>query len=148
MSLTEWRQYGWLVEHEPSATEMGDLLRVVERDLADARVTALSSDTRLKLAYNAALQSAVAALAACGYRAVRESYHLRTIRSLALTIGAEPALVSRLDRFRRLRHTGDYERAGMTSEEDANSALETAEEIAARVRRWLRTKHSELLGQS
>jgi len=148
MSLAEWRRYGWLVEHEPSATEIRDLLRVVERDLADARVSALSSDTRLKLAYNAALQSAAAALVACGYRAVRGGYHYRTIQSLALTVSAEPTLVTRLDRFRRMRHTGDYERAGTTSEQDADSVLKLAEEIGARVRRWLKTVHPELLRES
>ena len=115
MSLAEWREFGWLVEHQATAAEIRDLLRVVDRDLADARVSALSSDTRLKLAYNAALQSAAAALAACGYRAVRDGYHKRVIQTLRFTLQVEPVLVTRLDSFRRMRHAGDYERAGMTS---------------------------------
>jgi uncharacterized protein (UPF0332 family) len=146
MSLAEWREFGWLVEHQATAVEIRDLLRVVDRDLADARVSALSSDTRLKLAYNAALQSAAAALAACGYRAVRDGYHKRVIQTLRFTLQVEPVLVTRLDSFRRMRHTGDYERAGITSEEDADSILKQAEEIAARVRAWLKASHPELVG--
>lgn len=146
MSLAEWREFGWLIEHLATAAEIRDLLRVVDRDPADARVSALSSDTRLKLAYNAALQSAAAALAACGYRAVRDGYHKRVIQTLSFTLRVDPLLVTRLDSYRRLRHTGDYERAGMTSQEDADSVLKLAEEIAARVRAWLRTVHPELVG--
>jgi len=39
-------------------------------------VAGLDPDWRLNIAYNAALHSATAALAAEGYRATRESYHL------------------------------------------------------------------------
>jgi len=148
MSLAEWRRFGWLAEHQATVAEVRDLLHVVDRDLADARVTALSSDTRLRLAYNAALQSAAAALAACGYRAVREGYHQRVIQTLRFTLQVEPMLITRLERFRRMRHTGDYERAGMTSEEDADSILVLAEEVSARVRTWLKDSHPELTGKS
>jgi uncharacterized protein (UPF0332 family) len=147
MSLAEWHRFGWLVEHRATAAEIRDLLNVVDRDLADARVSALSSDTRLKLAYNAALQSAAAALSASGYRAAREGYHQRVIQTLRFTVEVEPMLITRLERFRRMRHTGDYERAGMTSEEDADSILELAKEIRARVRSWLKSTHPELIGR-
>ena len=54
MSLSGWRDNGWLVEHRPSAQEIGDLFAVAARDLKDSGVAALSQDTRLALAYNAA----------------------------------------------------------------------------------------------
>lgn len=147
MSLAKWHQFGWLAEHRATAAEVGDLLKVVDRDLADARVSGLSTDTRLKLAYNAALQSAATALAACGYRATRDGYHQRVIQTLRFTLRAESALINRLERFRRMRHTGDYERAGMTSVEDADAILRLAEELSTRVRVWLRKTHSELVGR-
>ncbi len=43
----------------------------------------------MSIAYNAALQTATAALAAAGYRATRDSHHYRVIQSLAFTIGAD-----------------------------------------------------------
>jgi len=73
---------------------MADLFRLVARDLKDAQVSQLSLDGRLGIAYNAALQSATAALAAAGYRAARESHHYRVIQSLAHTIGADENMIT------------------------------------------------------
>ena len=56
MSLTTWLENRWLIDHESSPQEVTNLLAVVDRDLADAEVEALSSDRRLEIAYNAALQ--------------------------------------------------------------------------------------------
>ena len=71
----------------------------------------LRADWRLAIAYNAAMQLAVAALAAAGYRASRESHHFRVIQSLAHTIGAASDTVAKLDQFRKKRNIGGYERA-------------------------------------
>jgi len=64
--LKNWRDNGWLVEHETSPQEISDLLGVADRDLADCESTGLSPDWQLSIANNAALQTATAALAACG----------------------------------------------------------------------------------
>ena len=66
MSLTNWRDNGWLVEHKTSPQEISDLLNVADRDLADCESPGLSPDWQLSIAYNAALQTATAALAAWG----------------------------------------------------------------------------------
>ena len=71
MSLRDWQKHSWLVEHKSSAEEILALLAIVERDLANAKVTGLADDWRLSIAYNAALQAATAALAASGFRAAR-----------------------------------------------------------------------------
>jgi hypothetical protein len=104
MSLTDWAAAGWLVEHRPSQDETRALLGVIDRDLRDSAVAALSPDSQLGLAYNAALQAGTIALAALGYRASRERKHYITIQSLAVTIGADPAIVRRLDAFRKKRN--------------------------------------------
>ena len=115
MSLTDWKAAGWLVDHKPTRDETRALLGVLDRDLRDSEVPALSPDTQLGLAYNAALQAGTIALAAHGYRASRERKHYVTIQSLAMTIGADAAIVRKLDTFRKKRNIGDYERAGSTS---------------------------------
>jgi len=145
VSLRDWLASGWLVEHRTSPREIADLLAVVDRDLANSQAAGLSPDWRLNIAYNAALQAATAALAACGCRAGREAHHYRVVQSLAHTIGASPALVARLDAFRKKRNVGSYERAGAVSDQEAGEMLALAEQLGEKVRKWLRTKHPELL---
>jgi hypothetical protein len=56
MSLRQWVNNGWLKAHQISPKEIQDLLKIVERDLADAVVGDLSADWRFGIAYNAALK--------------------------------------------------------------------------------------------
>jgi len=109
MTLRDWLKNGWLVEHKTSPREVADLLAVADRDLRECRTKGLGPDWRLNIAYNSALQSATAALAAAGYRPAREAHHYRTIQSLAHTIGADSALVAHFDAFRKKRNIAGYE---------------------------------------
>ena len=77
--------------------------------------------------------------------AARERKHYVTIQSLALTIGAAPALVSRLDAFRKKRNIGDYERAGSTSAMEASELRDLAREPRAAAHAWLERHHAELV---
>jgi hypothetical protein len=61
MSLRDWLESSWLVEHKTSPEEIAGLLAIVERGLANAKVAGLSDDWRFNIAYNAALQAATAA---------------------------------------------------------------------------------------
>ena len=56
MSLKDWLDNGWLKQHQTDRQEITDLLSIVERDLADAEISALSVDWRFGIAYNAALK--------------------------------------------------------------------------------------------
>jgi hypothetical protein len=143
--LRDWQKNSWLVGHKSSAEEISALLAIVERDLANAKVTGLAEDWRLTIAYNAALQAATAALAASGFRAAREQHHYRTIQSLALTIGWPAAKVDRFDRFRKKRNIGGYETAGVISEREAREMRELAVGLRDDVLAWLRKQHPKLL---
>jgi len=146
VSLQNWLRNGWLTEHETSPQEIADLFAVVDRDLADAQVAGLSPDTRLRLAYNAALQAATAALAASGYRvARRERHHYLTIESLADTIGADSDLITRFDKFRKKRNIGDYERVGMVSDQEADEMFDLACALRRSVEKWIAVNHPEVL---
>jgi hypothetical protein len=107
MSLSDWLEKGWLVRHKPDRREIKELLGIADRDIADAQAEGISTDTRLSIAYNAALQLGVAALAAAGYRAGHEAHHYRVIQSLAFTIGANTELIDQLDGFRKKRNISD-----------------------------------------
>ena len=147
MSLLDWRKNGWLIEHKTSPQEIAELLAVVRRDLADSQTPGLSPDWRLNIAYNAALQAATVALAAAGYRASRDSHHVRAIQSLAHTIGAPTSLIIQFDGFRKKRNIGGYERAGMISDQEAGEMRLLAAQLLADVEEWLRARHPEFLGE-
>lgn len=66
MSFEDWVKNGWIDTHRSSREEIRNLLRIVERDLKDSQSKDVSNDWRFAIAYNVALQSATAALAAAG----------------------------------------------------------------------------------
>lgn len=98
----------------------------------------------MSIAYNAALQASTAALAAAGYRASRDSHHVRVIESLALTIGADGNLVATFDAYRKKRNISGYERVGMVSDADADGMRKLALELRDLVMRWLHEHHPRL----
>lgn len=80
MTLTEWFQSKWLKRHKTSPQEVNQLLRKIDRDLADASIDQISLDSRLAIAYYACLGSATIALRASGYRVPSGAgQHYRTI---------------------------------------------------------------------
>jgi hypothetical protein len=118
---------------------------VAERDLADARVSGLSADARLSLAYSGALQLATAALSACGYRAARERHHHTVIQALAHTIAADSSLIDEFDGFRKKRNLSSYERPGSVSDHEADRMLSLALRLRDHLNDWLRGHHPEFL---
>lgn len=145
MTLKDWANNHWLTEHQTSAEEIQNLLLVSDRDIRDCRAEGLSPDWQMNIAYNAALQTATAALAACGYRAGREAHHYRVIQSLAYTVGVEKNLILQFDQFRKKRNIGGYEQAGLVSKKEAEEMFQLAVELRNRVQIWLRINYSELL---
>jgi hypothetical protein len=145
VSLQDWLKNGWLVEHRTSRQEIADLLAMVDRDLAQCRVPGLSPDWQLNIAYNAALQLAAAALGAAGYRASREAHHYRVLQSLAYTLKTETSLTVRLDKFRKKRNIGEYERAGAVSDQEAEEMFLLAKDLREKVENWLRSHFPDLL---
>jgi hypothetical protein len=135
----------WLTEHKTSREEISDLLTVIDRDLNDCQSEGLSPDWQLAIAYNAALQSALAGLAAEGYRVARESHHFRAIQSLAFTLACDKAFIAQLDAFRKKRNISDYERAGSVSIREAEEMQELAHTLRAELVGWLGRVHPDLL---
>jgi hypothetical protein len=146
MTLKDWLASNWLTAHKTSPQEIRGLLAVATRETADAQVKGLSVDARFGHAYNAALQSALAALAAAGYRVARgESHHYRGIQSLAYTIGYDESVISKLDKLRKKRNISDYEQAGSVSEQEAGEMFRLARDLRGKVEAWLGKEHPSLL---
>ena len=145
MSLQDWLKSRWLIEHRTSRREISGLPSMADRDLGQCQTANLSPDWQLNIAYNAALQAATAALAAAGYRASREAHHYRVIQSLAYTIKADGSLIAQLDKFRKKRNIGSYERAGAVSEQEAKEMVALAKSLKDEVIAWLKKNHPEFL---
>ena len=146
MSLENLLKIGQLKAHPPDAAEVQRLLSAAERGLADARVTAISPETRFDAAYRAVMQAALAALMAHGYRpdTSRPGHHATMVQGLSLTIGLAPVRVKVLDALRRKRNLADY-----TGEDIDDSSTEQciaeAEQLLGDVRAWLRANRPELI---
>jgi len=145
MSLNDWVKAQWLREEKSSREEIANRLGVADRDLRDCQIKGLSEDARLAIAYNGALQSAMAALAAAGYRPSRDAHHYRTILSLEFTIGADTKLIAQLDAFRKKRNLGDYSIAGSTSKKEADEMAALAQKLRKDVENWIRSNYPQLL---
>jgi hypothetical protein len=111
----------------------------------DCGIQGVSADWRLNIAYNAGLQLAKAALAACGYRASREAHHYRAVQSLALTIGLGDDLIRQFNQFRKKRNISDYETAGMVSDQEVKAMTELAILLRRKILEWFSKQHPELL---
>jgi hypothetical protein len=144
-SLESWLRNRWLVQHTSSSEEIANLFALADRDLDACQTKNLPADWRFAIAYNAALQSATAALAAAGYRASRESHHHRVIQSLEFTLAPERKLIDTFDRFRKKRNISSYDIAGAVSDKEAHEMYELAATLRARVEQWIRKNHRKLL---
>jgi uncharacterized protein (UPF0332 family) len=146
VTLENLLRIGQLKEHPPDAEEIQRLLAAAERNLADARVTKISAETRFDAAYKSIMQAALAALMAHGYRpdTKRPGHHATVVQGLTHTIGLDAPRVRVLDTLRRLRNVSDY-----TGEDIADSSVEQciaeAERLQVDVTNWLREHASALL---
>jgi uncharacterized protein (UPF0332 family) len=146
MSLEDWLKEGRLKGHKTSAREVAELLKLVDRDLADAAIKELSADRRFATAYNAALQLATIALHAAGYRTAKSGHHWITLKAMPEVMGSE--FRGRADYFntcRSTRHVTDYDRAGVVSAAEAEEILKEATAFKDEVIDWLQANHPHLL---
>lgn len=146
MSLKGLLADGRIRPHKTSAKEVADLLRVVDRDLADAGVAQLSTDRRFATAYNAALQLATIALHAAGYRTAATGHHWATLHVLPEIMGPQSlARADYLDSCRSKRNVTDYDRAGEISNKELREILAEVRRFRADLLAWLGKNHPALL---
>jgi len=145
MSLQQWADNGWLRPHTSSAQEVGGMLAIVERDIADA-AGEISADWRFGIAYNAALKLCTILLHASGWRPEKNLAHYRTLGALPLVLGPEhQADAEYLDTCRIRRNIVEYDRAGAATHEDAAELAAFASKLKRDVLDWLRKHHPALL---
>jgi len=134
MTFEEWAETHRddLSEGQPLVEETRELLQVASREIEDAS-TVSSPEGRLGHAHNACLALAAAALSSHGYRVRKSSLaqHWRLIESLEYTAGLSPGSVKELQDYRKKRSLSIYERTGIVTETEAESALSGARRLMA-----------------
>ena len=125
------------------------MLAAAERNLADARLQALSAENRFDAAYKAILQCAMVALRANGFRTLtsQPGHHQTALQSLPLTIGLERDRMILLDALRKQRNLADYEGDPVTAQTVAEGVAQ-AERLLADLRKWLEAKKPELVREN
>jgi hypothetical protein len=145
MSLKQWEDNGWLRPHRTSRKEIKNLLDIVNRDMLDAG-SAISTDWRFGIAYNAALKLCRIILSAEGYRPSHELQHYRTLAALPEILGeAKKPDAEYLDDCRKKRNIVEYEYVGGASGPDADELIEVVKDLRDEVIAWLKKNHPELL---
>ena len=134
-----------LKTHSTSKQELDDLRAVVERDLADAAITALSADRRFATAYNAALQTATMAIACAGYRTSGMGHHQTTFEAAEQALGTvSAAFVAYFDACRRKRNTVDYDRTHVATETEASEIVKQAKDFLLLTEAWISQNYPTL----
>ena len=149
MTLENLAQIGKLKPHKPTHEEITKLLAGVRRDLKDARVQDISTETRFDAAYRAAMRCALVALMANGFRPSTNEpgHHATVIQSLPKTIGLPNERWIVLDQLRRKRNLSTYGGEGV-SETEAVSCAQAAGDLLVSVEVWLRANRPDLTGTS
>ncbi len=127
-----------LEEIEPAREAVQRLLLGARRHIADAKVEAVSVETRFTSAYTAARMLADVGLLAHGYRTLtsKPGHHQTAIQALPLTLGVDAAIVRRLDMLRKQRHLTEYS-GDLIPESALAECLAQAEGLLELARAWL-----------
>ncbi|HAF44305.1 MAG TPA: DNA-binding protein [Gallionellaceae bacterium] len=148
MTLQNLLSINRLQSFTPDRGAVQKLLRAAQRNLEDARLTALSSDNRFDAAYKTIMQCAMLGLWANGYRTStnQPGHHLTAIQSLPLTMQVSGESVIVLDALRKQRNLNDYE-GDPIADSALSACLDEADMLLAHTQQWLRKHHPELASE-
>jgi uncharacterized protein (UPF0332 family) len=146
MSLKELLNQGRLRPHKTSKEEITNLLKLVKRDIEDAKVSGLSSDRKFATAYNAVLQSATILLYCKGYRTSGMGHHFTVFEAMKEILGKDYLeLADYFDSCRAQRNLTDYSYPGEVSFAEAEELIQAAEDFLQMVLNWLKNNYPNLL---
>jgi len=130
----------------PSRETARRLIAAIARQIVDAKIEAVSSETRFCSAYTAIRMLADLGLHANGYRALtsRPGHHYTAIQTLPLTLGVDARTVVRLDYLRKQRNVTEYS-GDLVSDADVVECVMQAEALYVFALRWLRKNKKDLL---
>jgi len=130
----------------PAKETIKRLLEGAARHIADAKVQAISSETRFGSAYTAIRMLADVGLHAHGYRTLtsKPGHHQTAIQTLPTTLGVDPRTVVRLDALRKQRNLTEYT-GDVIPDSAVIDCLTHAQSLYALTLDWLQNNKRELL---
>lgn len=130
----------------PARETIKRLLDGASRHIADAKVRAVSAETRFGSAYTAVRMLADVGLHVHGYRTLtsKPGHHQTAIQTLPTTFGIDAQTVVRLDRLRKQRNLTEYT-GDIIPESAVNECLSQAESLYAAACNWLKVNRPDLL---
>jgi hypothetical protein len=130
----------------PAKETIRRLLDGAARHIADAKVQAISAETRFGSAYTAIRMLADVGLHAHGYRTLtsKPGHHQTAIQTLPTTLGVDPRTVVRLDALRKQRNLTEYT-GDIIPDSAVTDCLTHAQSLYALTLDWLENNNRELL---
>lgn len=146
MNLKELLNQGRLKLHKTSKEEISNLIKLIKRDIKDAKIKELSLDRRFATAYNAVLQSATILLYCCGYKPYGVGHHWVVFEAMKEILGKEyEDLGDYFDSCRAKRNLIDYTSTMSVSEKETEELINEAEKFLEVVVSWVKTNYPKLL---
>ncbi|MBI4331796.1 MAG: HEPN domain-containing protein [Chloroflexi bacterium] len=144
MSLERLLQDKKIEKIPVSEKAASDALLVARRDVEAARqnLSSESYDWSLAISYNAMLQAGRAMMSSRGYRPSGSYRHLAVVEFMREVVGKEitQKMVDVFNQMRKKRHRAVYDEMGIVSRDEAQKALEWAEEFVDKVAATIRPK--------
>jgi hypothetical protein len=135
-----------LEEIVPQKETVRRLLNGAARHIADAKVKAISAETRFSSAYTAIRMLADLGLHAHGYRTLtsKPGHHQTAIQTLPKTLEVDSQTVIRLDKLRKQRNITEYT-GDIIPESAVAECLSQAESLHSVTLDWLKKHKAGLL---
>jgi hypothetical protein len=130
----------------PQKETVRRLLNGAVRHIADAKVKAISAETRFSSAYTAIRMLADVGLHAHGYRTLtsKPGHHQTAIQTLPKTLGVDSPTLVRLDKLRKQRNLTEYT-GDIIPESAVAECLSQAESLHIVTLNWLREHKAGLV---
>jgi uncharacterized protein (UPF0332 family) len=142
MSLKQLFEQGKVVHHKTSKLEIQNLLKLVQRDIADAKITQLSGDRRFATAYNAALQLGTILLYCKGYKTRGAGHHFFVFQAMKDILGKEyHVLADYFDSCRSKRNVADYMSTGNVSDAEVDELIKEVESFRDMIMGWVKKNY-------
>jgi uncharacterized protein (UPF0332 family) len=138
MSLRQLFEQNRIIHHKTSKQEIQNLFKLVQRDIADAKITQLSADRRFATAYNAALQLGTILLYCKGYKTKGTGHHFFVFQAMKVILGKEyHSLADYFDSCRAKRNITDYTSTGNVSNAEVDELIQETESFRNMIRDWV-----------
>ena len=128
------------LERESSErAEINRLLEKITTKIVDARVEAISCETRFDIAYEALLQIGLTALRCHNLRPnSRGGHHVATLQTLPLTTGYPKGKVRLLEEFRKQRAAGLYDGSFTPSKQELTELIDEVCALQKLLEEWIK----------